>query len=146
MSYPSDPVCHPDECWSDDLEGSIGTGHRVAVHRSFADEHGYHFTEVSCTRAYINIFTRQEIWDETVEDRIERELMNRGIDYDYERDRYYFADDPTKFVDRAYVESLSGPTEVPWDWEPDWDGDVHGWEFVDRSHQRAIPVWHCAVF
>lgn len=145
---PEDPVSSPSELIYDDTELGIWDDGvpRAEAQARYASEVGCDFRDVRCLRAYINIFTRQEVWDaQGKESYFEHEMFKRNIGYYfvgalYGPEGYYF-DDTRKPVPQKMLDAMKGPEVVPDDWYP--PEHFTGYEFVARTHERAIPVHIC---
>lgn len=169
MSNPSDPVASIyDLVYEEMQEGIVDNGTpRASGIARFAAEVGCDFQDVVCRRAYIRIFTRQEVWRDYGRVHLtEWKMLQRAIGYYFDRaglpggEGYYKAGEvaywqageeavaagrtmvnvrtPPQRCDDL-VKSFEGPERVPDDWQP--KEAYPGYEFVDRDHPEAVPVW-----
>lgn len=148
---PEDPVSSPSELIYEDTEFGIWDDGvpRGEAQARFASEAGCDFRDARCLRAYINIFTRQEVWDaQGKESYFEHEMFRRNIGFYSELAGYgprgcYF-DESKQPVPEEMLKAMKGPEIVPDDWQP--PEYFTGYEFVDKTHPRAIPVHICETW
>lgn len=119
---------------------------RATAQNDAAQHLGVAFRDVRCTRAYIVMFTRQQLWNDYGRDRyFDAMLFQRGYyGYYFAGSGYgsegWYCDFTHRPIPRNEIESLRKPAVCPADWEP--PSDLPAFTWTNAHHWRAIPVWH----
>lgn len=117
---------------------------RGAAIGRFAREADCDFTQVRCGVRYVLLHDRQDLWDGPGRDSwadnlfVESGLRHR---YDAETKRHYLVDKDDNEVPEP--DWPDPPDEPPADWEP--SEYMPCWEFVAKTHPRALKVYICEV-